>query len=157
MDLKTTSSCGHGQKKKKMRLIFQYWLSLFKTFFFLCYVASVMSDSLWPHGLSSARLLFHGILLARILEWVAISSSRGFFQPRGQTQASCVAGRFFTDWTPREPWLLTQGKGIFPIGISLKIKTKKGRTDKPDPFSPFQIHPFSKASASQLNNSSHYI
>ena len=36
----------------------------------------------------------HGILQARILEWVA--SSRGFSQPRDQTQVSRVAGGFFT-------------------------------------------------------------
>jgi len=36
----------------------------------------------------------HGILQARILEWVAISFSRGSFQPRNQTQVSCIAGRF---------------------------------------------------------------
>ena len=41
----------------------------------------------------------HGILLARILEWVAISFSRGSSQPRDQTQVSmspALAGRFFT-------------------------------------------------------------
>ena len=38
----------------------------------------------------------HGILQARILEWVAIPFSRGSFQPRDQTQVSYVAGRFFT-------------------------------------------------------------
>ena len=38
----------------------------------------------------------HGILQARILEWVAIPFSRGSSQPRGQTQVSCIAGRFFT-------------------------------------------------------------
>ena len=38
----------------------------------------------------------HGILQARILEWVAISFSRGSSQPRDQTQVSCIAGRFFT-------------------------------------------------------------
>ena len=32
-----------------------------------------------------------GILQARILEWVAISSSRGSSQPRGQTHTSCVS------------------------------------------------------------------
>ena len=37
-----------------------------------------------------------GILQARILEWVAISSSRGSSQPRDGTQVSCFAGRFFT-------------------------------------------------------------
>ena len=39
----------------------------------------------------------HGILQARILEWVAISFSRGSSQPRNQTQVSCIAGKFFTD------------------------------------------------------------
>ena len=46
---------------------------------------SVVSDSLPPHGLQPARLLVHGILQARILEWVAILCSRGSSQPRGQT------------------------------------------------------------------------
>jgi len=36
----------------------------------------------------------HGILRARILEWVAITFSRGSSQPRDQTQVSCIAGRF---------------------------------------------------------------
>ena len=35
-----------------------------------------------------------GILQARILEWVAISSSRGSFQPRDQTLVSYIAGFF---------------------------------------------------------------
>ena len=38
----------------------------------------------------------HGIFLGRILEWVAISSSRGSSQPRDQTQVSHIAGRLFT-------------------------------------------------------------
>ena len=37
-----------------------------------------------------------GILQARILEWVAMTSSRVFSQPRDQTQVSHTAGRFFT-------------------------------------------------------------
>ena len=38
----------------------------------------------------------HGILQARILEWVAIPFSRGSSQPKGQTQVSHIAGKFFT-------------------------------------------------------------
>ena len=38
----------------------------------------------------------HGILEARILEWVAFPFSRGSSQPRDQTQDSCIAGGFFT-------------------------------------------------------------
>ena len=44
----------------------------------------------------------HGISQTRILEWVAISFSRGSSQPRDQTQVSCIAGRFFTIWATRE-------------------------------------------------------
>ena len=36
-----------------------------------------------------------GILQARILEWVAMPSSRGSSRPRDQTQVSRIAGRFF--------------------------------------------------------------
>ena len=38
----------------------------------------------------------HGILQARILEWVAIPFSRGFSQPRNRTLVSYIAGGFFT-------------------------------------------------------------
>ena len=38
----------------------------------------------------------HGIFQARILDWVAISFSRGSSQPRDQTQVSHIAGRRFT-------------------------------------------------------------
>ena len=37
------------------------------------------------------------IFQARILEWVAISFSRGSSQPRDRTRVSCTAGKFFTD------------------------------------------------------------
>ena len=45
----------------------------------------------------------HGILQARILERVAISSSRGSSRPRDGTQVSCIAGRFFTTMPPGKP------------------------------------------------------
>ena len=38
----------------------------------------------------------HGILQARVLEWVAFPFSRGSSQPRDRTQVSCIAGGFFT-------------------------------------------------------------
>ena len=44
----------------------------------------------------------HGILQARILEWVAFPFSRGSSQPRDQTQVSHSAGRFFISWAMRE-------------------------------------------------------
>ena len=56
----------------------------------------------------------HGVLQARILEWVAISSSRGSSQPRDQTHVSYVSctGRFFfttsTTWEAPIEYLLCQ-------------------------------------------------
>ena len=44
----------------------------------------------------------HGILQARILEWVAMPSSRGSSRPRDWTQVSCIARGFFTIWATRE-------------------------------------------------------
>ena len=50
----------------------------------------------WTHGSS-----IHGIFQARILEWFAISFSRGSSQPRDQTQVSCIAARLFTAWASK--------------------------------------------------------
>ena len=44
----------------------------------------------------------HGILQARILEWVAFLFSRGSSQPRDQTKVSLIAGGFFTSWATRK-------------------------------------------------------
>ena len=44
----------------------------------------------------------HGILQARILEWIAFPFSRGSSQPRNCTQVSCIAGGFFTNLATRE-------------------------------------------------------
>ena len=49
---------------------------------------SVVSDSLRPQGLWGSSV--HGILQARILEWVAISFSRGSSRPRDRIRVSCV-------------------------------------------------------------------
>ena len=63
---------------------------------------SVVSDSLRPHGVQAQAPLSMQILQARILEWVAMPSSRGSSQPKDQTQVSCIAGRFFINWATRE-------------------------------------------------------
>ena len=44
----------------------------------------------------------HGILQARVLEWVAISFFRGSSQPRDGTWVSCIPGRRFNLWATRE-------------------------------------------------------
>ena len=57
-----------------------------------------------PMDCSLSGSSVHGILQARILEWVAIPSSRGSSQPRDPTQVSRtgIAGGFFTIWAIRE-------------------------------------------------------
>ena len=52
----------------------------------------------------------HGILQARILEWVAYPFSRGSSWPRNWTRVSCIAGGFFTSWAIRECLSLWRGK-----------------------------------------------
>ena len=52
-----------------------------------------------PKDCSPPGSSVHGILQARILEWVAIPFSRGSSSSRDWTQVSCIAGRFFTIYT----------------------------------------------------------
>ena len=70
-----------------------------------------------PMDYSLPRSSVHGILQARILEWVAISFSRGSSRPRDQTQVSRIVGRCFTIWTTREA--LIKGMYIFFLDIML--------------------------------------
>ena len=57
----------------------------------------------------------HGILQARILEWVAVPFSRGSSQPRDRTWVTCIAGRSLPTEPPRKPFP-TSGK-YHSIGI----------------------------------------
>ena len=52
----------------------------------------------------------HGVLQARILEWVAMPSSKGSSQPRNRTYVSSTAGRFFTHWAT---WETLQPHGLY--------------------------------------------
>ena len=63
---------------------------------------SAVSDSLQPVDCSPPGSSVHGILQARILEWVAISFPRGSSRPRDRTQVSHIAGRHFNLCTTRE-------------------------------------------------------
>ena len=63
---------------------------------------SVVSDSLRPVHCSPPSSSVYGILQARILEWVAISFSRGSSWPRDQTQVSHISGRRFNLCTTME-------------------------------------------------------
>ena len=85
----------------------------------LCCAKSL--SHVWPFAtlwtVAHQALLSMGILQARILEWVAMPSSRGSSQPKDRAQVSCIAGRFFTVWATdkllRRSW---QGSEIRPGG-----------------------------------------
>ena len=69
----------------------------------------------------------HRILQARMMEWVAISFSKGSSQTRVWTSVSCIAGRFFTIWVtreahidkkfPYETWILKNLLFFFPSPV----------------------------------------
>ena len=65
-------------------------------------VPAVVSNSVTPWTAARQAPLSMGMLQARILEWVAMPSSRGSSRPRDQTQVSHIAGGLFTVWVTRE-------------------------------------------------------
>ena len=71
---------------------------------------SVMSSFWDPMNCSPPGSIVHGILQARILEWVAIPFSRGSSQPKDWTQVLCIAGGFLTIWATRD--ILGSSKGV---------------------------------------------
>ena len=93
-----------------------------------CESHSVIFDSLCPMDCT-----VHGLLQARVLEWVAISFSRGYSQPREKTQVSCIAGRFFTSWATWEAQALHQGRGredpisFYDAAVTLIPKDSKAK------------------------------
>ena len=62
----------------------------------------VVPDSCGPMDCGLPAYCVHGILKARILDWVVISFSRGSSQPRNGSQVSCTVDRLFTNWATRE-------------------------------------------------------
>ena len=71
-----------------------------------------------PTNCSLPGFSVHGILQAKILEWIAIPFSRGTSQPRDRTLVSWLIGRFFTIWatekrSPILSGLLLQGGLVF--------------------------------------------
>ena len=100
------------KKKKKQiigfpgRLDMGVWdtgAKVFYMFMCLCVLSrSVVSNSMWPHGLWPPDSSVHEILQARTLEWVAIPFFRGSSQPRDWTQVSSTAGGFLTVWATRK-------------------------------------------------------
>ena len=74
-------------------------------FFFTAVCVSVAQSCLTlcdPVDCSPPGFSVHRILQARMLEWVAISFSRGSSQPRDKTRVFLIAGRLFSIWATRE-------------------------------------------------------
>ena len=70
----------------------------------------------------------HGIFQARILEWVAISFSRGSSWPRDRTRVSLIASRCFTIWATREA-ILSREEDLWLYankGLTLYLKVIQG-------------------------------
>ena len=63
----------------------------------------------------------HGILQARILEWVAMPFCRRSSCPRYQTLVSCITGGFFTTEPPRKPLKLPYDPAILLVATFPKI------------------------------------
>ena len=60
----------------------------------------------------------HGVLQARIMEWIAIPFSRDSSWPRDWTQVSCTAGRFFTVWATMDDRLCARHFSKYFIHIN---------------------------------------
>ena len=80
-------------------------------------------DCSWPG--SSVR----GILQARILEWVAMPSSRESSQPGDQTQVSCTAGRLYHLSHQGSPRLFTLPITSFCEKVFILTQSKFKRID----------------------------
>ena len=70
-----------------------------------------------PMDCSLPGFSVRGIFQTRVLEWVAISFSRGSSQPRDRTQVSRIASRCFTLWATRETAYISVYNSI----IALKV------------------------------------
>ena len=72
----------------------------------LCYLVAKLYPTLCnPIDCSLPDSSVHGISQAKILEWVAISFSRGFSWPRGWTHISCISRLVFYHWAPAQCYI----------------------------------------------------
>ena len=72
-----------------------------------------------PMDCSLPGLSDHGILQAKILEWVAVSFSRVFFQPRDQAQVTHITSGFFTSWATRlAPIAMVKDQSTYKLRVN---------------------------------------
>ena len=65
----------------------------------LCLVACYVWLFVTPWTVACQAVLSMGILQARILDWIAMSSSREFSQSSNRTHVSCITGGLFPIWS----------------------------------------------------------
>ena len=90
--------------EKSFLFILKQEYSFHNLSFCLCEVAQSCPTLCNPIDCSLPGSSVHGIFQARVLEWVAISFSRGSSQPRDRTQVSYIVGRRFTVWATSVRW-----------------------------------------------------
>ena len=111
----------NGQDRFKKTFMFWMWRNLDIHFVWVWFCRRIFTINFLPcvcaQSLQSCPTLHdvlhcsppgssvHGILQARILEWVAITNSRGSSKPRDWTWVSCIAGGFITNWATREDFV----------------------------------------------------
>ena len=69
----------------------------------MCAWSVDQSNPLRPHGFSPPGSSVHGIFQARVLEWVAICSSRDLPNSEIEPAFPALASRFFTTESPEKP------------------------------------------------------
>ena len=100
--------------------------------FFLCVCTKSLQSCptlCHPMDCSPPGSFVHGILQARTLEWVAISSSTGSFWPRDQIHVSCIGRRVFYHWATRKAPLrgIWEAKDRAGRGFNLSTKPILGK------------------------------
>ena len=108
---RASATCCHSFRDLRRVPTYPFsWVSAHQVFTFLrtpglvfsACMCSVVSNSLPLHGLEPARLLYLWDSPCKNTGVCSHSLLHGIFQPRGWTQASCIAGRFFTVWLTKE-------------------------------------------------------
>ena len=115
-----------GMKRKPLSVMFGHWppSDTIHSFLFCQHLGKLIRRLNPPPPLGAVKVkvtqscltlcdpmdcTVQGILLARILEWVAFPFSRGSSQPRNWTGVSCIAGGFFINWAMKEAPLAQWG------------------------------------------------
>ena len=88
---------------------------------YYCLVAKLCL-TLWPMDYSPPGSSIHGILKARILEWLAISLSQGSFWPRGWTHISCIGRQILYH---RATWEAKMKRYNFQVNREKWIKERR--------------------------------